>query len=285
MPAPSEFPDWAETGEAVDPGPTKQAEGWLPSEYPPSQFFNWWQRLVGRWIQYLKDAVIGPSTPQNQADRFVVWDGASGRLLKTAFGIYIDGGHFRTIGHINAEEYVHSDSFLRGTRLHLTSGEIEYDPDKARTLYISSAAFRPGRTTDNVALNFARASIENNGGQIVLDLDFIPDGSTLTRVAVIVDPGAARAGDNRMLLEIWSRTIAISPVSDGGVVSVATASQRDNSTSAVQLIDISGLSLPINKVGGVCRQITLTAGNTAATNIDYCYGAYVEFTQPLLKGI
>lgn len=60
---PSVLPRWGEeVGSQLVSGPeelvpiaTKLDVGWDPGEEPPAQYFNWWQRLVYDWIQFLDD--------------------------------------------------------------------------------------------------------------------------------------------------------------------------------------------------------------------------------------
>lgn len=52
---PERLPTWATDGgsEINDPGPTKQAAGWINGEAPPAGMWNWQQNLVGQWVDYL----------------------------------------------------------------------------------------------------------------------------------------------------------------------------------------------------------------------------------------
>src|SRR4051794_17776562 len=57
-PKPSTLPDWATSASGADmtaPSSGKQAQGWTASEFPPHNYFNWWQNLVGQWTDYLND--------------------------------------------------------------------------------------------------------------------------------------------------------------------------------------------------------------------------------------
>jgi hypothetical protein len=56
MAKPTENPTWAESGTVTEPSAGKKSTGWTAAgERPPYQFFNWWQRAVARWIEYLED--------------------------------------------------------------------------------------------------------------------------------------------------------------------------------------------------------------------------------------
>lgn len=73
MPAPTEYPDWAESGSTTDPGPTLQGSGWTPGQRPGAQHFNWWMRLVGRWVRWFDSIGLrGPGVPvvDNRLVRF-----------------------------------------------------------------------------------------------------------------------------------------------------------------------------------------------------------------------
>ena len=37
------------------PSESKKLQGWVKEEKPPFQYFNWFWRLVDRWIQYFED--------------------------------------------------------------------------------------------------------------------------------------------------------------------------------------------------------------------------------------
>lgn len=51
------LPTWATSiiglAATVDPGATKQSDGWVDGKRPPAQFFNWWKNAVGQWVSYL----------------------------------------------------------------------------------------------------------------------------------------------------------------------------------------------------------------------------------------
>lgn len=68
MARPGTAPTWANTGSKTDPGGGKRALGWIAGEKPPAQFFNWWQGLVGDWINALAlelDALVDIFTSGN----------------------------------------------------------------------------------------------------------------------------------------------------------------------------------------------------------------------------
>jgi hypothetical protein len=58
---PTSFPRWGElVGQQGVPGPNESTPssgkmdiGWIPGEEPPAQYYNWYQRLVYDWLQWL----------------------------------------------------------------------------------------------------------------------------------------------------------------------------------------------------------------------------------------
>lgn len=69
MPAPTEYPDWAtDESNNVEPPAGKVAEGWVPSEQPPSSWFNWWQWLVGKWVRWLEERANTLTTDLDAAE-------------------------------------------------------------------------------------------------------------------------------------------------------------------------------------------------------------------------
>jgi hypothetical protein len=58
MPLPSkplELPEWASGGGApiTDPSSSEKQAGWSVGALPPAEYFNWWQKLVWNWTQWL----------------------------------------------------------------------------------------------------------------------------------------------------------------------------------------------------------------------------------------
>ena len=75
MAKPNLIPTWATDALAaiVNPGTTKQGLGWV-QEKPPHEFFNWWQNLVGEWVNYLQNSVNSYATLQDLLTDVAVGD-------------------------------------------------------------------------------------------------------------------------------------------------------------------------------------------------------------------
>ncbi len=55
MQKPDNYIDWIPDNSATlisAPDTLKKAAGWAPLEKPPSQFFNWFWNIAGRWVRY-----------------------------------------------------------------------------------------------------------------------------------------------------------------------------------------------------------------------------------------
>jgi len=55
MAKPTTVPDWISDDDAAKidtPSASKQAEGWLPGEKPPFQYFNWFWNAISKWIKW-----------------------------------------------------------------------------------------------------------------------------------------------------------------------------------------------------------------------------------------
>jgi hypothetical protein len=61
MPKPTSIPTWAtDAGARVDPGPARQASGFLPGKKLPAKWLNWALAQGGEWFQYLRDLHLEP---------------------------------------------------------------------------------------------------------------------------------------------------------------------------------------------------------------------------------
>lgn len=50
---PTDKPEWSTSGTNTDPGAVKKAAGWLPSEKPPAQWWNWIWNNTYQWVDWL----------------------------------------------------------------------------------------------------------------------------------------------------------------------------------------------------------------------------------------
>jgi len=56
---PSDTYQWGTDGtNDAAPSSGQKLSGWTVGQQPPSSFFNWWQKGIGKWTQYLSDGVL-----------------------------------------------------------------------------------------------------------------------------------------------------------------------------------------------------------------------------------
>lgn len=61
MPKPTTIPTWAtDAGARVDPGPARNATGFIPGKKLPAKWLNWVLAQGGDWFQYLRDLHLEP---------------------------------------------------------------------------------------------------------------------------------------------------------------------------------------------------------------------------------
>lgn len=241
------------------------------------------QALLNR-TEYLKDTkVTGPASATNNA--VARFDEATGKLVQNSVVTLSDGGSFAGVAGIAM-----TDEITGPTRITLdVGGDILLGAGAPFTKYLGPAAFHAcfhsGGTTPNVGIGpLGEVTLESNSNAAVyLDLnEHVPDGAEITAIYVIVNPGNARAGTNRMRVDRHTRTIAIgSPPTIG---SNSIVSEYDDTTTNLQQIAMTGLTININKAGGVLNHITVHSGNTAATNADKVYGVAIIGTQYEITG-
>lgn len=56
---PTKHPEFCRTGDVVEPSSGKKDAGWLYTEKPPRQYFNWLHRLTYQWTQWIEQQFFG----------------------------------------------------------------------------------------------------------------------------------------------------------------------------------------------------------------------------------
>jgi len=79
--------DWGSGGTTTDPGAGKEAAGWLVSERPPANWWNWILNSFGKWLTYFETWT--DETRQTRVSGRVFSQGASADTpqLQGEFGI------------------------------------------------------------------------------------------------------------------------------------------------------------------------------------------------------
>jgi hypothetical protein len=181
--------------------------------------------------------------PASLVDReIVIADGTTGKLAK-ASGLLID-----------------------------TANEPVYPTAKARTKILMPLGAKGAGWQD----------VAENAGQARFDLSELPSGAIVSRIRVIIDPGAARSGANRMFMRLTHGTPDFATPDLFGQTTDWTVS--DDTTAAVQVLDSDSVPMtPItisNLVAGPVYTLVVQGGNDAATNPDKVSIAEITWTDP-----
>jgi hypothetical protein len=51
-------PEWASGGTTTDPGAGKESTGWVVSERPPANWWNWILNALGQWVGYMSNSAV-----------------------------------------------------------------------------------------------------------------------------------------------------------------------------------------------------------------------------------
>jgi len=121
--------------------------------------------------------------------------------------------------------------------------------------------------------------IGTNFGRAPLNLQrILPHGATLTRVRVLVKPGAGRTGANRMQLRSATYAPNFTTPSISGASSDFFTAVLDDTTSGLQVLDSTALTQAISSLS--VTSIQVRGGDNAATYPDTVYAIELQFTDP-----
>lgn len=119
--------DWASGGNAVDPGATKEANGWFIAERPSAYWWNWILQSFGEWLSYFE------TTTDDNAAR-----------APKAFGF------INVLGDGTAEVTANTSLNLDSVSVTTTYIEISYTTSFATATQVVLHNFRPTGATDEV---------------------------------------------------------------------------------------------------------------------------------------
>lgn len=168
------------------------------------------------------------------------------------------------------------------------TGEIVYSAARTRNVRIGLSSFQASTgvtATYQVGLGGIQADlvkIASDNGRIVYRLNpYLRDGMSITSIKVAVDPGAARAGANRMLIELDYVIADFATPANNGVDPVQVVAGSDDTTTSKQIITISGPHTVVRDGGsGRDYYLIIKGGNDAGTNNDTVYGIELTVTDP-----
>lgn len=161
--------------------------------------------------------------------------------------------------------------------------------DKSRTRVLSPFAFTEGRLQVAAVQFWTVASFASGGTAysrtsqsdfaiLVGDISkYLPIGATLTLIEAMVEPGFARAGGSRMLIDLARQTpnwgTPAIPVAVGPIFAV-----EDDGTTNVQVISSGVISEAIARDSDLVFRIR--AGNNAGTNKDDVHAVRLSYDVP-----
>lgn len=168
-----------------------------------------------------------------------------------------------------------------------TDEELTYQTPKARTTVIHAVAFQGAAGPSGGGWN---ASTEAGGGGVKTSMQSVdnfvvmylnlgkvlPANATITRVRVLVDPGAARAGANRMAVQLTHST----PVFTGTEAypdETVVGTWFDDTTTDVQSIDSGVISLEVGTGGRLPLLIVYSGNDGGAHAADTAYAVHISF--------
>lgn len=203
-----------------------------------------------------------------KGDGFVEGTRTPARKANWAVGILHDWiAYFAAI--INSdEEHVYQSPKARQTFVHVLSASIE---------------------ETNWDLQYGvnmRAQTSANGEPLVWTLeDHLPDGAVVNELQAVVEPGAARGSGSRMRLRWRSEDIDVFTGNLSRSVSSPNDETEDDGTTDLQLISVTGLSIPIVTTYSELdanvydvHHVELLSGDTASA--DNVYALLIKWTDP-----
>lgn len=113
----------------------------------------------------------------------------------------------------------------------------------------------------------------------------VPQGATITQISAVVKPGDTYSAGNRMSLDFFARSINwTGTIGWTGALS-SPAVVKDDGTTAVQKIQLTGLSTVVDREGGADGSVyyVVLGGGSLSAAPDVAYGVQITYTDPGLK--
>lgn len=164
------------------------------------------------------------------------------------------------------------------------SGELAYVDSsyaaspKARTTRVNASELRDAQT--------GSATVEHDDGVALLKTNYgvficpirLPVGAEITTVRALVDPGLARSGSSRMLLQLmYCDGMSFDGPLSAGTYTTHLTSSFDDATGDLQVISVAASH---TITGEEPLMFRVTAGATAATNTDRVHGFEIDWNDP-----
>lgn len=162
-------------------------------------------------------------------------------------------------------------------------------PSRVTPVSLYTAKDAPGvangwsRATNPTTSNTPWTSFANDAYLVFPLSEYLRDGQVLTDVKMVVNPGAPRAGGNRMSLALCHTDVDF--VTPAIAAPTVVASDFDDTSTNLQTISLAaglGGGHTVDRLGSNGRDyfVTIKAGNDAGTNTDTIHGLELTFSDP-----
>lgn len=166
------------------------------------------------------------------------------------------------------------------------NGEIDLPAPLSWIGYVGAGALQL-ETLNNADFLPARGALDvrRNFGLAWWDLSRLPRHASIVRVRVLLNPGVARAGTNRMKVELQRDNYGVSFAKPISVTTTVVGSVFDDGTTDLQWVTIDLSGSPVAVSAGAQWSLEVAAGNDAATNNDRIRAALVELQSSKLSNL
>jgi hypothetical protein len=236
-------------------------------------------------------AVIeAPGTDDGTALMLVTGGVGESALIR---GVSIEDGGSQEVFHVNSGGGVYGSVF---TSKSPQSGGFVYENAVTRRYLVSLAdglamgGASPGWGYGMIFTDGPLWLSLANSGTVVFPLNsYLREGMIITDVRVMVTPGAARAGTNRLNVSLCYTAVDFNSPYNNPIAQTVLASVYDDASLLQQRISLAsalGAGHTVVRDNGLgsldCRDyhLMITAGNTAGTALDAIYGIQLVVSDP-----
>lgn len=208
-----------------------------------------------------------------------------------------DGGTSETFsvganGFVGGKGYTASDQGASAFKYAAApTRRIQVQLGSGRPMTDAAGATPHWRFTTDPDSTYLWVTLENSGEIVFPINDLLRDGQTITDVRMLVNPGAARAGTNRMRLGLYYHLAdwvtptnnPVTPAVVGGAFVYDDASTTHQIVSLSSVLGAGHLVVKDSATVGRDYYIGIKGGNDGATNADAIYAIQVILSDPHLR--
>lgn len=164
------------------------------------------------------------------------------------------------------------------------AGEWLYPAARTRTMWVPGIDFQPSHTLLSAAPDWnANGDVSRTSRDDALTCALnvttsLQTGQVLTRIDLLVDPGAARGSGSRLSAALARYDYPTPPTAAAPTLVPLASAEQASSGHALQYL-VFAVSFAIARATGVFH-LLVTSGNDGAHVPDVLYGAFLTFTDP-----